>query len=382
MTRECRPASASRGGRRPPVAPVPVGSRARAGGRAQRSQEADLADGRRLARYVRFVAPVVASAAFSAADAAPDSRSEEHALGSVPAGVEVDRGIEFSRDGARVAFVGSKDGKAVPVIDGKAFEPRWFVHAPRFSADGRVAFHVVEEPKKRTHVSWILLDGKRLPDSDGVDLLAWSPDGRRLAFTRFPECRIAADRSREGDCVLVVDGKKGGARSAISFVTWSADSKRVAEIAEETSKKPLVVHSVFVDGKSIASGSVYDGPVFSPDGTRVAYTAQLQRKDEPNPPPERIKWFVACGDQRLGLDFDAAGSPAFSPDGKRIAFKAEKAERVGISVDGAPPVGDWLFVTTPVWSSDGAHLAFVGSADCTVVPGHRVTRMGEGLVKG
>ena len=62
-----------------------------------------------------------------------------------------------------------------------------------------------------------------------------------------------------------------------------------------------------------------------------------------------------------------ARSPVWSPDGTRIAFKIGKAfgEIATIRPDGSDlktvtvrPSGEWLSVTTPMWSPTGQHLAY------------------------
>ena len=326
------------------------------------------------------VATVVAIlAGTTPAPGADDARFTKHEIATVPTGVDVERGIEFSPDALHVAYVGKSGGKSVPVVDAKPFDAQWYVHGPRWTADGRAGFVVVEEPKARTHVTWLMLDGKRVPGTDGVDSPAWSPDGTKLAFVADPECRIDADRSRPGPFFLFINGKKGAKWRSVFQLTWSPNSESVLAVAEAEKGG----YCLLLDGKQLAKGARYDAPAFSPDGARVAYACELVKKGAIASDWTAIKWYVACGDLRLGLDFDGAGSPVFSPDGKRIAFKAERSAKVGISIDGKAPAFEWNFVSAPVFSPDGARIAFAASADCNVTPGYRVTSLpGAGLVTG
>lgn len=334
----------------------------------------------RLVKFAASLTTVVAATAIAPhASGEEDARFQEHAIASVPRGLDVERGVVFSPDALHVAYVGRKGDESVPVIDARVFDAEWYVHSPRVSADGRVAFVLVKPPAKRVQVSSLLLDGKRVPGSEGIDAPEFSPDGRRLAYVADPECRIADDRSRMGPFVLVVDAKKGSKWHGVAQVSWSSDSAHVVAVAEREKGG----YCLTLDDKPLAEGARYDGPCFSPDGSRIAYGCEHPKGKALAPDVTRIKWYIACGASRLGLDFDNAGSPVFSPDGKRIAFKAERAGRVGISIDGAAPVGDWSFVTTPAFSPDGKHMAFTASADCEVMPGYRVTTIpGAGIVTG
>lgn len=310
---------------------------------------------------------------------ADDARFQKHVIATVPRGIDIDRGIEFSPDALHVAYVGASGGKSVPVVDEKPFDAQWYVHGPRWTADGRAGFVLVKAPEARTHVTWLMLDGKRVPGTDGIDSPTWSPDGSKLAFVADPECKIDADRSRPGPFFLFVNGTKSAKWRGIFQLTWSPDSGSVLAVAEAEKGG----YCLLLDGKPLAKGARYDAPAFSPDGSRIAYGCELANKGAIANDWAAVKWYVACGDLRLGLDFDRAGSPVFSPDGKRIAFKAERAGKVGISIDGKAPDAAWSFVSTPVFSPDGARIAFTASPDCTVTPGFRVTSLpGAGFVTG
>lgn len=308
----------------------------------------------------------------------------EHALAGVPPGVEIQGSITFAPDGSQVAYVGSVKGRPVPVIGSKAFDAYWFVDGPRFGAGGRVAFRVMNRSGKRALRCWVLLDGKRTAPNDGIDQLAWSPDGLKLAYWTRPGSEIAEDGScRGGDMVLVVDGRTGAKwRDAptLSPPRWSADSNHVLTIASNPPKAYLLL-----DDKPFLEGVAFNGPIFSPDGKRIACAIVRPPSPEDGTATgiqDGSRWFVACGALRLGLDFDSAASPVFSPDGARIAFKAAKGGRVGVAVDETVAMLDWDFVSEPVFSPDGTHLAFAASKGCTFPPMLLVLREGDGHVKG
>jgi dipeptidyl aminopeptidase/acylaminoacyl peptidase len=109
------------------------------------------------------------------------------------------------------------------------------------------------------------------------------------------------------------------------------------------------------------------GPVFSPDGTRLAFYGSSGGGDA---------LFVADADGRnailvsRGIELDALSTetrPSFSPDGSRITFAGKEGEihRVYVSATERPapravtPAD--LDAIDPAWSPDGAWIAFQGT---------------------
>ena len=316
--------------------------------------------------------------------AAGDVRFVEHALATIPDGVEVDGAIEFAPDGSQVAYVGKQGGRSVPVIGDKVGEAFEFVDPPVFGARGdSVAFRVGKRTSPKTERWWVLLGGKKTAENDWIGALAWSPDGSKLAYWTQPGAKIGSDGAYTGgDLVLVIDGKKGAKwddADALMAPRWSRDSKQVVSSAMKNGE-----WCVIVGDKVHAKAGLIDGPIFSPDGKRVAYATvkEMDSYDESAPPPLAMSWVVVCEKKRYGERCDSSGSPVFSPNGKRIAYKAAKNGMVGVAVDDDQPEGAWSCVSEPVWSSDGKLLAYAAAKGAEIDPNWLVTREGAWSATG
>jgi TolB protein len=99
------------------------------------------------------------------------------------------------------------------------------------------------------------------------------------------------------------------------------------------------------------------GPVWSPDGTQIAYTAREGGKGS---------LFLATANggtiQNLTTNLNLnARDPAWSPDGLRLAFVAGGDLHV-IAPDGSGQrlASTGLVIHDPLWSPDGTKIAFLG----------------------
>ena len=210
-------------------------------------------------------------------------------------------------------------------------------------------------------------------DGESVGSPAWSPDGRYLSFT--------ASRGEDAETQVWVLDRRGGEAWALTDVeqgvsdyVWSPDGTRLAlvmrdpEVQDSTwtsdRQKPWVIdrlqfkrdragyltdarrsHLYVFDVESrevrqlTAGGHDESGPVWSPDGTRIAFTSN--RTEDPDTNSNTDIWVVSVDVEepvteplRITSNPGSDSSPAWSPDGGRIAFTAASS--------GTPPP-TWLW---------------------------------------
>ena len=202
--------------------------------------------------------------------------------------------------------------------------------------------YVVSVPDTRAPVNVTAYPG---PDRNP----AWSPDGKKLAFTRDFD-----------DEIFVVDANGNnllnlGARG--SSLSWSPDGSKIAFV-DPTLRLSLV--SSNGDGpRMITHGTVADDhPAWSPNGRWIAFVRGNRNDD-------RNDLYIVNADGRnehLLSRANARTSPLWSPDGSSLAFAGRDLQIVIVQpsnvqtrqVTTDPPGG------SPVaWSPDGRKIAYL-----------------------
>jgi dipeptidyl aminopeptidase/acylaminoacyl peptidase len=256
------------------------------------------------------------------------------------------------------------------------FDLQW-VSDPQISPDGRSIAYVrmsmdIKTDKPRAAVWLVGADGKHarpLSSADSETSPRWSPDGTRIAYVG-----AGGDGSKQ----LFVYWTENAATAAISNFTespsslaWSPDGRWLAftmPVAAE--RKPLKVElpEAPKNAKWAEPPKLIDRMVFRVDGEGYLPNVYSQL-------------FVVPADggaarQLTRGDFDHGGTPAFSADGKRVLISAnrrpdadyEPLDSEIYSVDLADASIHALTDrrgpdTNPVVSPDGKHIAYLGFDD-------------------
>jgi Tol biopolymer transport system component len=240
-------------------------------------------------------------------------------------------GFQFSRDGTRLAFAVLVDKKWCAVLDGKP-QPAYDNLGPlAFSPDGkRVAYAAMEKgtEKDKQRETWrVVLDGKPGRPCDGIDQIKFSPNGQVLAY-------VVAQDSMEA--VVTEPLVPTGAKAAVGPALPAArdDSTRPAQPAlRAEGDQPR-----FFD--RIGGGTL----VFSPSGRRLAYIARSGRSS----------FVVADGNRKPR--YDLVGYLTFTPDGRYPVYAAMKGKKTFTVVEDKETTHQY----DAIWMPRGEALRFVG----------------------
>jgi Tol biopolymer transport system component len=191
---------------------------------------------------------------------------------------------------------------------------------------------------------------------------AWSPDGRRIAFTR----------SSNGDGQIVVMNADGTGVSRLTqddatdnyAPAWSPDGRRIVFVSRPKGHETgSDIYLMDADGSDLRqltrTAAREERPAWSPDGARILFASdrdggfQLYTMDADG------------GNQtRVTSGPGQSWSPAWSPDGRRIAFVSDREGSAAIYVmdaDGGNTrrVSEGRSRTdAPAWSPDGGKIVF------------------------
>lgn len=211
----------------------------------------------------------------------------------------------------------------------------WLIFETR-KPESEVKKPEIEKPAEKPveEIPFNLTTTKLATAPEDVDFIAFSPDGRRVAYTV--------------NWSMVIDGQKGKDYDWISPEgppIFSPDSKKVAYIGWEGGKAVLVVNNK-------EEGKVYDDIkphflLFSPDGQKIAYIAKKEGKE-----------FVIVNEKE-GKTYDMIiRPPLFSHDGQKIAYVAEK-EGKSLVIINEKESKPYDYVKDLIFSSDSKQIAYV-----------------------
>jgi len=160
---------------------------------------------------------------------------------------------------------------------------------------------------------------------------SFSPDGRRIAFTRVVQSLVAPTAS-----LFTMDGGGRHVERLLAdgidlSAAWSPDGSTIAFSRLESTSRPLREATLYLadaDGSNLRSLGLHGlSPAWSPDGRRLAFVS-FDDANEPTCPaascPPSGELYVVGADggglKRLTRSKADDEHPSWSPDGSRIAF--------------------------------------------------------------
>ena len=259
----------------------------------------------------------------------------------------------WSPDGRRIAFNRAS-------VDGDIESSKTFIYVinadgtgearlaeggfPTWSPDGnRIAFIAGQESEWDVYV--MNADGSgqtKLSAGDGMNVFGdplvgfkpnpWSPDGKRLAFNRATFEPGEAEGQMDVTLELYVVNADGSGQKRLAdklggFAGWSPDGKKLLIMSTTStgSGEGFRLYVIGADGSGekvlvdLPGQNPQGFPVWSPDGARIAYTADRGGKDA-------IYIMNADGSDATpvtsgaGEGCDGLYGTSWSPDGQQLAF--------------------------------------------------------------
>ena len=179
--------------------------------------------------------------------------------------------------------------------------------------------------------------------------LAWSPDGRKLAFLdeggRCPFCFNLYVVNSDGSGLRNLTAKLGPPALVLvhgpaSDPAWSPDGQMIAFVGLGlTAGLGEPIYVVKADGSGLRNLTpkpvgAYAAPAWSPDGRKIAFVSDRDGNSE-------VYVMNANGRGQRNLTRNPAydADPAWSPDGRKIAFVSNRDGNYGVYVMNADGSG-------------------------------------------
>lgn len=287
------------------------------------------------------------------------------AVGATQAALAGD--VAATRAHALLTFVPPSGGICGVRADGsheRRLSPSWRVANVAWSADGRYVAFVrataagnmpskVSVADARGRIRWRFGDGH-------VFSPLWAPDGQHIAYLFWWAHSMGLAVARpDGSDLHGLSDSGWPPHSGPYHPAWSADGQRIAFDYDES------IYSVRVDGSDRQLLVANAGqPAYSPDGTKLAYVsygggnAGVFVANPDGTDPQAVS--------SRGLRRDGWGL-SWSPDGRLLAFADLASPEVVVAkADGSgerviADLGSRWVRSAPLWSPDGALVAFTQS---------------------
>ena len=242
------------------------------------------------------------------------------------------------------------------------------------------------------------------PDIPGIierdytpDILAWTQDGNRIIFDN-PRVHSFGGRRDDANGWDIHSLDAGGAYlhrivdanpeylphhgvyadvspdgSRIVYASCEYPSARELYPTDDLFERERYNYEIVIrnidgtDPRRLTENIVMDHyPVWSPDGSRIAFARTARGRGIPDGVPVGIVVAAADGSDQRTITDQWASSISWSPDGQRLAFLQVEGYVYIVGADGSNLIqlsGGGMVTEAPVWSPDGSLVAFGRSSE-------------------
>ena len=219
--------------------------------------------------------------------------------------------------------------------------------------------------------------GGRRDDANGWDIHFLDVGGgylHRIVDTNpeyLPHHGVYADVSPDGSRIVYASCEYPSARELYHTVVFHTGEEWSAYddlFERERYNYEIVIRNIDgTDPRRLTENIVMDHyPVWSPDGSRIAFARTARGMGIPDGVPVGIVVAAADGSDQRTITDQWASSISWSPDGQRLAFLQVEGYVYIVGADGSNLTqlsGGGMVTEVPVWSPDGSLVAFGRSGE-------------------